>query len=57
MHIIETNTYRRLVEALSQPRPDPLGDVTDHIKLCLGEIGDVWPATISDDVAGDEAAT
>lgn len=44
--------YAVLVRTLANHRPDPLfGCITeDQVKFALGEIGDIWPASILPDV-------
>jgi hypothetical protein len=42
-------SYRRLVEALAAIKPCPVtGEVTDQVKIALGEVGDIWPNSIKD---------
>jgi hypothetical protein len=44
---IETDTYRRLVDALAAIEPCAFtGDRETQILFALGEIADVWPASV-----------
>ena len=47
-HYLDNDTYTRLVDALLNVQPSAFtGTVTaDEIKITLGEIGDLWPASI-----------
>lgn len=56
MHIMKTSTFRAAAEAIACLQPDPItGTVTvSQIKIALGEHLNVWPASIFDDVAGDD---
>lgn len=51
-YYISTPDYDRLVDALANLKPCPFeGRITaDQIKIALGELGDVWPASILPDV-------
>lgn len=56
MHIVNTEPFRATAEAIACLRPCPIeGRVTaDQVKVLLGELLDIWPASIFEDVAGDE---
>lgn len=47
-HYIADDIYQKLVAALIAG-PQGITDTSDHIKLTLGEIADVWPASIEID--------
>lgn len=51
-HYLDPKTYAALVEALLHLDPDPVtGEPTaDAIKTALGEIGDLWPASVIPEV-------
>jgi len=42
-------TYNAVVAALCNPKPAPGQDLVDAIKAILGEVGDIWPASIAED--------
>ena len=47
---LDMKTYRRLVKALTKPEPCPItGEIENAIKIVLGEIGGIWPASIKGD--------
>jgi hypothetical protein len=60
--IVETESYNRAAEALAALKACPFAGIvtTDQVKLALGELLDIWPASIADDVLanslGDLAA-
>ena len=49
-HYLDSETYAALVAALVDPIPAPGCDRRDAVIEALGEIGDVWPASIIPDV-------
>lgn len=48
-HFVDCETYAALVAALVNPSPAPGCDRRDAVIEALGEIGDVWPASIKAD--------
>lgn len=57
MHIVNTDAFRACAEAIANLRPDYIeGRVTScQVKVLIGEMLDVWPASIFEgEVAGDE---
>lgn len=54
---IENTRHAALVKALASIKPGIFtGSVEAQIKIILGEIGDIWPERIRDDVSQTEQA-
>ena len=51
-HLIDSETHARLVAVLADPaklQDFDVFDVTNAIKIALGEIANIWPDSIADD--------
>ncbi len=53
---IPDTDYAKLVAALLKVATSPGYDIENEIKTALGEHGDIWPASISSDVADQPRA-